>query len=405
MKSNPHAAAAEPQYALAIPRITLHFLVLGLLAYFLAAHIYWIWPNWSYREFLLLVLVAIQARLYLKRWLFMPLDDRPREWCVYFTGSLACCFLESLIARPFYWLAAVYIGQMCAILTPRLSIPSSILALAIIQFTAYGPSRLAQRAGEDWVFHMSLFSSWMVMGLFIKQVASISQGRADLIVELEKAKHELRLARDREIELATLHERERLARDLHDNLGHAMVTLTVQLEAAQRLLSVDTPRAAQLLEEMKALSRSSTDALRRSLDNLRAPALGDNPLTRALESLCADVGRRTALKIDCQIAAGADALPHAVSEAFWRVAQEGLTNVERHARASQAALRLELQPRLVVLRVSDDGVGLPPDAEGKPGHYGLRGLREHIGGVGETFSLTTAAPQGTVVEARVPLIG
>jgi two-component system sensor histidine kinase UhpB len=66
---------------------------------------------------------------------------------------------------------------------------------------------------------------------------------------------------------------------------------------------------------------------------------------------------------------------------------------------------LDLQPRLVVLRISDDGSGLPPNAESQPGHYGLRGLRERVEGVGGTFSLTSAAPQGTVMEARVPLIG
>ncbi|HTS16482.1 MAG TPA: sensor histidine kinase [Verrucomicrobiae bacterium] len=405
MNANPRAAAAEPECALSIPRITVHFLLFGLIAYFLASYLYSIWPNWGYQQVLLCLLAGIQAGLYLKRWMFTPMEDSPQWWYIYFAGSLACCFLESFIARPFYWLAAVYIGQMCAILAPAISIPVSLLSLTIVQFTAYGPSRLANRSGDDWVFHISLFVSWMAMGLFIKQVASISEGRADLIVELESAKQELKLARDREVEYATLRERERLARDLHDNLGHALVTLTVQLEAVQRLLSVDPARATQLLEEMKTLSRSSTDALRRSLDNLRAPALGDNSLTRTLESACADVGRRTGLKIDCQIAAGADALPHAVSEALWRVAQEGLTNVERHARAKRAAVRLDLPPHLAVLRVTDDGIGLPPDAESKPGHYGLRGLREHINGVGGTFSLTTAPPQGTVIEARVPLIG
>jgi len=405
MNSNSSAPLPEAKHALTIPRLGLHVMTFGLLAYFLGSRLHYAWPNWGSSDLLLVVLVAIQAGLYLKCWVFSPPDDSPGWWQVYFAGSFFCCFCESLTSSYFSWLAALYTGQMCAILSPRVSIIASILALTVIEFAAFGSTQLAHRSAGEWVLRVSLFASWMVMGLFIKQIDTISHGRADLIVELEAAKRELRLARDREVELATLRERERLARDLHDNLGHALVTLTVQIEAVQRLLPVDPARAAQSLEEMKTLSRSSTDALRRSLDNLRAPALGDNPLTRTLESLCADVGRRAALKIDCQIAAGADALPHAVSEALWRVAQEGLTNVERHARARQAALRLDLQPQLVVLRVSDDGVGLPPDAESKPGHYGLRGLREHIGGVGGTFSLTTAAPRGTVVEARVPLIG
>src|ERR1039457_787448 len=144
MTATPSAAAAEPQHALTIPRIALHFLALGLMAYFLASHLNETWPKWGYRELLLAVVVAIQAGLYLKRWFFAPLDTcAPRWWYIYFAGSLACCFAESLIARPFYWLVALYVGQMCAILAPRISIVASIVAIIGIQFTAYGPTRLA----------------------------------------------------------------------------------------------------------------------------------------------------------------------------------------------------------------------------------------------------------------------
>ena len=405
MTATSSAAAAEPQHALTIPRVALHFLALGLMAYFLTSHLYWTRPKWGYPELLLAVVVAMQAGLYLKRWFFAPLDGcSPGAWYIYFAGSLACCFAESLIARPFYWLVALYVGQMCAILTPRISIGASVVAIIGIQFTAFGPTRLANRSVEDWVFYLSLFASWMVMGLFIKQVVTVSQGRAELIRELDAANREVKMARDREVDVATLRERERLARDLHDNLGHSLVTLTVQLEAIQRLLPVDLDRARPLLEDMKTLSRSSTEALRRSLANLRASGLGDKSLTQAMESLCADVGRRTGLKIDCQIAAGADGLPPAVVEALWHVAQEGLTNVEKHAQAHYVGVSLRLEPQLAVLRVSDDGGGLPPDAEGRPGHYGLRGLRERVEGVGGTLLLTTAQPKGAIVEARVRLI-
>jgi len=404
MNPDSNAQTPEVKRLLAGPQIALHLLTLGLLTFFLGERLYGSWPDWGRRELLLVILTAIQAGLYLKRWVFARLDASPRWWHIYFAGSLACCVPESLIAPYFSWLAALYVGQMCAILSPSVSVPSSILALTVIEFAAFGWAQLASRSVAEWVFRVAVFASWMVMGLFIKRIDDISRGRADLIRELEAARRELVLARDREIELATLRERERLARDLHDNLGHTLVTLTVQLEAVQRLLPVDLDRAGPLLEEMKALSRSSTEALRRSLANLRAPGLGDKPLTQAMQSLCADASRRTGVKIDCQIAAGADGLPPAVAEAIWHVAQEGLTNVEKHAQAQHVVVCLGLQPQLAVLRVSDDGVGLPPDAESKPGHYGLRGLRERVEGVGGTFRLTTAEPKGTLIEARVRLI-
>jgi len=146
------------------------------------------------------------------------------------------------------------------------------------------------------------------------------------------------------------------------------------------------------------------DDLRLALDNLRTSGLGDHPLTAALEALCADARQRCSLAVDCQLAAGADALPPLVAEVLWRVAQEGLTNVGRHAQARRVQLNLTLLPREIVLRVADDGVGLPPGAEDKPGHYGLRGLRERVEGLGGTFTLAIPEGGGTLIEARLPII-
>ncbi|HWI59663.1 MAG TPA: sensor histidine kinase, partial [Bacillota bacterium] len=228
---------------------------------------------------------------------------------------------------------------------------------------------------------------------------------ARLIQELKAARKEVELARQRDAELAVLRERERLARDLHDSLGHGLVTLTVQLEAAQRLYAVDPARASALLEEMKQLTRTSMEQLRRSLAGLRAPGLGERPLSQALCALGQEVAERTGLTVDCQVPTAADTLPPAVAEALWRVTQEGLANIEKHAQAQTAQISLLLELRQVRLRVRDDGRGLPAEAEAKPGHYGLRGLRERIEGLGGEFTISPAQPHGTLLEARIPLIG
>jgi signal transduction histidine kinase len=246
--------------------------------------------------------------------------------------------------------------------------------------------------------------SWLMLAFFIARTIVTSVQRGRLILELQAAKRELELARERELELAALHERERLARDLHDTLGHALVTLTVQLEAAQRLQATDPARATALLAELQKLTRSSMEDLRRSLANLRTSGLGDRLLTESLRTLCAEAGKRFGVVIDCQVAEGADALPPAVAEVLWRVAQEGLTNIEKHAHAHRVQVNLAIQPKEVVLRVSDDGAGLPCGAEDKLGHYGLRGLRERVEGLGGAFTVAPAGTNGTVIEARIPVI-
>jgi len=121
--------------------------------------------------------------------------------------------------------------------------------------------------------------------LFIHRLVVTSAERAKLIQQLQAAQRELEAAHQREAEISVLRERERLARDLHDSLGHGLVTLNVQLEAAQRLYTVDPAKASALMEEMKNLTRTSMEQLRRSLAGLRTPGLGDRALKGAIEEL------------------------------------------------------------------------------------------------------------------------
>jgi signal transduction histidine kinase len=310
---------------------------------------------------------------------------------------------ESRIDRAFQWFLFPYVCNIFA--RPfRISVPTILVVLAAFLLNMIGWSKPAKWDAGDWFSEVFGAVAWLFLAFFVARMVVTSAERGRLILELQAAKRELELARERELELAALRERERLARDLHDTLGHALVTLTVQLEAAQRLQSTDPARAVALLAELQKLTRSSMEDLRRSLANLRTSGLGDRPLTESLQTLFAEAGKRFGAAIDCQVAEGADALPPAVAEVLWRIAQEGLTNIEKHAHAHRVEVNLTVHPKVVVLRVSDDGAGLPPGAEEKPGHYGLRGLRERVEGLGGTFALTAADPKGTILKAQIPVI-
>ena len=332
-------------------------------------------------------------------------DPRPslRWWWVYIVASVAIVLAESRIDRAFQWFLFPYVCNIFA--RPfRISVPTILVVAAAFFLNMLGWSKPAKWDAGDWFSEVFGMVAWFFLAFFIARMVVTSAERGRLILELQAAKRELELARERELELAALRERERLARDLHDTLGHALVTLTVQLEAAQRLQTADPARVATLLAEMQKLTRSSMEDLRRSLANLRTSGLGDRPLTESLRILCAEAGKRFGATIDCQVAEGADALPPAVAEALWRVAQEGLTNIEKHAHAHRVEVNLALPSKEVVLRMSDDGAGLPRGAEDKPGHYGLRGLRERVEGLGGAFTIAAAGTSGTLIEARIPVI-
>jgi signal transduction histidine kinase len=178
------------------------------------------------------------------------------------------------------------------------------------------------------------------------------------------------------------------------------VALSMQLEAVQRLYPVDPERASVQVDEMKRLTRDSMALLRQTLEGLRLPGLDGQALTTALPRLCADFSTRTGLSVQCEVDPATDNLRPAVSETLWRISQEALANIERHAQASVVALRLRVMPDAVFLYINDDGIGLPPGAETRPGHYGLRGMRERVEGLGGTLNIESE--NGTRLTARLP---
>lgn len=361
--------------------------------------------RWSETDTALAALAVLQVGLYA---LFMIFQWKPESargwWIAYFLVSFAIWYTEWRLEPMLAWAAWAYLGQMFGVLPPRLALPASVVVFAGFFGTKFGWSGLSHMGAWEWIGGFCLVLCTVTLGMFLHGLTQTSSERATLIRELQEAKKQLEASQAREVELAALKEREHLARDLHDSLGHGLVTLTVQLEAAQRLYTVDPVRASALMEEMKQLTRTSMEQLRRALAGLRTPALGERELGQAIREHCGQVAQRGELQVHCDLPEGRlDTLKPAVSEVLWRVTQEGLTNVLRHAKAKEARISLRVDDSTVCLKVADNGIGLPPNAETKPGHFGLRGLRERVEGLGGSLKTESAPPGGTVIEARLPL--
>lgn len=325
-----------------------------------------------------------------------------RNLILYFVGGVCMWGLACWLDPFTWWLGFTYFGQMFGLLPLQAVIPGT----AIVTF-------LLALITSDWNLRqiplgavIGFTFQWLAgiaLYLFIYNIIRTSRERAKLITKLESAQKELELAHQRDTELATLQERERLARDLHDSLGHALVALSVQLEAIQRLYKVDPERASAQVDELKTLTRASMDDLRRSLAGLRTPGLGERRLSDALQALSVDTGQRAHLAIACHIHDEANQLSPAHAETLWRVAQEALANIERHAAAHSVQLQLSITSNAALLSIQDDGRGLPPDADKQPGHYGLRGMRERVEGLGGTLTLTGNS-NGSRVDVKLPIL-
>ncbi len=381
---------------------------LGSLIVTLGA-VLWNTPTpWSWREAVLIGLVSLQVVLFFGFFVVTYYTRRSltQSWLTaYFLLNLGLWLIEWHLAAAFWWIIWVQVLQLYISLPLKVAVPATGLIFLVV---AHFESGLDQFFGFPVGVVIERFIPWLIVSIafsFITMLIRANQERAGLIAELQAAKQELELAHQQEVELAALRERERLARDMHDSLGHALVTLSVQLEAVQRLYPVNPEGASRQINELKTLTRTSMDFLRHTLTGLRAPGLNQRPLAQTLADLCAETSQRTGLDIKCCVDPDIDRLSPAMTEALWRVIQEALMNVEKHAAARSVQLDLAVKAEEVRLRVADDGLGLPPGYARRSGHYGLQGMRERLEGLGGTLTLGKNGQAGTLVEAYLPLIG
>lgn len=209
-------------------------------------------------------------------------------------------------------------------------------------------------------------------------------------------------------ELATAEERNRLAREIHDTLAQGFTAVALHLEVADALLDGEGAAAGARQKVRKALelTRANLEEARRSVMDLRAAPLQDLSLPQALEQLVAHTGREYGIEVCYRTRGVNDRLPSRLEAGFYRIAQELLANVGKHAHATQVDLRLEHASDALTLIVADDGVGFDPAAERTPdaaGGFGLIGLRERVALLGGTLELFSAPDDGTCVRVSVPL--
>jgi signal transduction histidine kinase len=238
--------------------------------------------------------------------------------------------------------------------------------------------------------------------------------------QLAEAHRQLERSAERDAELAVLSERNRLAREMHDTIGHALVLIAVKLEAAQRLRAVNPERADHEIEVTKGVVRTTMSELRASLADLRAPTSEQCSLGETLARRAREGGERAGFSVSVDLQPDLMELSQPLYETLYRVGAEALTNIEKHAHASNITLSLAQQAEMLVLRIEDDGVGLPAlvtsgsRAAGNapadtptrpsspPGHYGITGMRERVEALGGTLTLNTRPGGGTIVEAATP---
>ncbi len=206
-------------------------------------------------------------------------------------------------------------------------------------------------------------------------------------------------------QLAALEERQKLARELHDSVSQALYGISLGARTARTLLERDPSRARDPLEYISTLAEAGLAEMRALIFELRPESLQMEGLVAALTKQTDALRARHQMHVEPHFCPEPD-VTLVVKETFYRIAQEALHNIVKHARAHRVELRLETDAATLRLSIRDDGLGFDP--AGKfPGHLGLRSMRERAEKIGGVFRLDSVPGQGTFlqVDFSTPTLG
>jgi signal transduction histidine kinase len=264
-----------------------------------------------------------------------------------------------------------------------------VVAVPAIAFTS-------TRGAAQAVGTFALLAAAMLFG-------DTTRNRREYVAEVEHRAAETEQRMEEEALRRVEEERMRIAREVHDIVAHSLSIVTVQSAAATALIDSDPERARESIEHVRATSKQALTELRSVLDVLRTGE-GDAPLAPTaditqVESLIEPV-REAGLTVDLEVQGDLTTVPAFASVSAYRIVQEALTNVVRHARARSVRISLAQQTGHLEIEVSDDGDS--SSAAESAGH-GLRGMRERVEALGGTFASGSSDGGGYAVRATIPL--
>jgi signal transduction histidine kinase len=202
-------------------------------------------------------------------------------------------------------------------------------------------------------------------------------------------------------------ERQRIARELHDATGQSLTAVALGLRGVESTLAADPAKAIAQLQELKIYSTDALGELRHIISDLRPSQLDDLGLVPTLQWYVQEFRKRYGIGAEFILEGERQRLPPEYEIVLFRIAQEALTNIGKHAHATQAIARLEFEPRQVRLTIQDDGRGFDPELvlrQARPAGWGLLGMQERALLLGGEFQIESRPTGGTCIQVTAPLV-
>jgi len=293
------------------------------------------------------------------------------------SGELALILLplagQSALLLPMRWMIAV-----CALIYVLLVMPLILVS--------------------RWIDALAVALAYGTGIVFVVVFTRVAAAEREARTALAQANQRLRDHAAQVEELATTKERNRLAREIHDSLGHYLTVVNVQIGAARTILEQDRPRALDHLSKAQALTQEGLAEVRHSVAALRASPTESGPLPQALAKL-AEQWNAAGLSAKFAVAGTIRPLTPQANLTLYRAAQEALTNVGKHAHATSVDLHLDYRDEdSVHLSVKDDGVG----SDNSEGGFGLLGVRERVQQLSGEVRVRTGSGKGFALEVELP---
>ena len=320
-------------------------------------------------------------------------DPLPPMWLMASLVAQTALVVGLTILSDFYFLSAMLSFITVSVIESSLPRPQSLLAtgLLLIVLTVTFTAAVDLDAGLQIM--LGLGAGFLFMSAFTRVAQNERQARQ----QLEVANQQLADYAAQVSQLATMRERNRLAREVHDSLGHYLTVINVQLEVVTKLIESNPGKALESAKRAKELASEGLSEVRRSVAALRPSPLDDRPLPEALHSLI-EPAREAGLVVTFEQSGALRAITPEAETVIYRATQEALTNIRKHAHASSAHIRLAYAATTVQLSIRDNGVGRQHDEDS----VGLAALRERAAALNGSVVAQNHAEGGFVIEVILP---
>ena len=320
---------------------------------------------------------------------------------------------HSLSSRSVFLLCLVLVMRSCLIfkqLGQLLVLGLSLLCYGTLLLSRpivpdkFMPDKLIAMSWDWRLSNILLFSLTLVFALLlINALLAERQSREQLEIahqQLEITNQQLCQYALRIEDQATLQERNRIAREIHDGLGHTLVAQTIQINNTLLFWESNNHKALTFLKQAKELGAEALLEIRRSLSVLRSNPLQGQSLKSAIEKLLTDFQQITGIEPDCKIDLPYT-LPTELNTALYRIVQESLTNICKHAQATSVTVGLLAEAGMIHLSIEDNGKGFNP-TQNTTG-FGLQGMRERAVALGAQLNLHSQLGTGCCISVSLPL--